>query len=48
MALDSNVIDLFASAIDSDGAVDRLEAIEPPPPLGQLTPQLEAVAFACD
>ncbi|MEZ5323388.1 MAG: hypothetical protein R2698_15185 [Microthrixaceae bacterium] len=47
VALDANVIDLFAAAIDFEDAADRLEAMRPPPQLVRATRQLEAEAYAC-
>jgi hypothetical protein len=47
VALDSNVVDLVELACRSSAHVDAIEAMEPPPRFGDLSPQLEAEVFAC-
>jgi hypothetical protein len=47
VALDSNVVDLVDAACHSSAHIDAMEAAEPPPPFGDLSPQQEVEVFAC-
>ena len=47
VALDSNVVDLIEVACRSSAHIDAMEAMEPPPPFGELSRLQEIEVFAC-